>query len=132
MKLRLQWYVSVLRLSTNTYKIILSPSIRHFIYHHRRRAESTRAAPASVVNSAAALGTIAVCAASLFPLLVDPSFWRSEPLCPFEVASTADGMLAVPWDFVTAVVEYVTVVEGFDSERASSDIKTSANPGAGT
>lgn len=116
----------------DTYKKIFGPSIQHPTYHHRRRTKSTEAAPTSVMNSAAALGTIAVCAAPLLPLLVDPSFWRSEPLCPFEVASTADGMLAVPWDLVTAVVEYVTVVEGFDSERASSDMKTSAKPGAGT
>ena len=69
--------------------------------------------------------------APLLPLLVLPSD-RSLPLCPFDVASTLGGTVAVFMVFVNAVVGNVAVVLGSDSAAASSVSITSAKPGAGT
>lgn len=47
------------------------------------------------------------------PLLVDPAL-RDLPECPFEVAKTSAGTVAVPNFLVTAVVAYVWVPAGSD------------------
>lgn len=71
--------------------------------------------------------------APLLPLLVASRCWRSEPLCPFDVARTEGFTVAVfsclP---VTVDVENVIVDLGSTSESASEVRKTSAKPGAGT
>ncbi len=70
--------------------------------------------------------------APLLPLLVLPSFCRSAPVFPFEVASAAESIVAVLAFFVTAVVEKVWVVDAETSWSAEEVRKTSATAGAGT
>lgn len=65
------------------------------------------------------------------PWLVPPSI-PAVPLLPFEVASTAGGIVAVLCCFKWAVVGKVIVGPGSDSSRAWSLRSTRAAPGAGT
>lgn len=70
-------------------------------------------------------------ASLLLPRLVLDNF-REAPPWPFDVARTAESIVAVLLNFVTAVVAKVAVVSPTDSENALSVRNTSAAPGAGT
>lgn len=99
---------------------------------YRLIAATTTHAPATSITSTVTPGTTpAVLGALLLPWLVLDSL-RSFALSPFDVASTLGSIVTVFFDFVTTVVEYVSVCEGSTAPCASDERKTSATPGAGT
>lgn len=82
------------------------------VTYHRLRPKVRNALTAPVTAKTNIVGTAGIILdAPLLPLLVLPSFWRSAPVFPFEVARAAESIVAVLAFFVTAVVEKVWVVD---------------------